>query len=395
MVFEVKMCEELSNKAKIKVVGIGGGGGNAVNNMIAAGLRGVEFIAANTDFQDLESSSAPVKIQLGDSLTRGLGAGADPEKGREAAEQAKDAIVEALTGADMVFISAGMGGGTGTGAAPVVARAAREQGALTVGVVTRPFGFEGLMRSRNAAAGIKELRQNVDAIITIDNNRLLMSMDNGVGFQEAFRVADDVLKDAVQGISDIILVPGLINVDFADVRAIMAGMGKAVMGIGRATGEGRAVSAAKAAISSPLLEEASIEGARGVLINVSGGPAMTLHEVNEASLLIQEMADEEAQIIFGSVINSGLEDEVVVTVIATGFEEKREQVSVRNLKSWKSRPTVPPLKGGSERFLSKDLSLDMLPTPGINEDPLDVPAFLRRAPGQGGIRKRVVGAQPS
>ncbi len=312
--FELEEVTSITNRARLKVIGVGGAGGNAVNNMIAAGLEGVEFVVMNTDSQDLISSLAPIRVQLGQTLTRGLGAGADPEKGRGAALEVRDEIAGVLDGADMVFITAGMGGGTGTGAAPVIAEVAREKNILTVAVVTKPFTFEGLKRSRNAESGLKELKQHVDAIITIPNNRLL-TVAKDRPFLEAFRIADDVLRQGVQGISDIIQVSGLINADFADVHAIMSGMGRAVMGTGRATGERRVESAAKQAISSPLLDDVTIDGAKGVLVNITGGPSMTLTDANEGLSLIQELADEEANIIFGAVINPDLDDEVQVTVI--------------------------------------------------------------------------------
>ena len=375
--FEIEEVSNLTNRANIKVVGVGGGGGNAVNNMIAAGLEGVEFIVVNTDSQDLTSSLAHTKIQVGENLTRGLGAGADPEKGRQAALEARQEIANAIAGSDMVFITAGMGGGTGTGAAPVVAEVAREQEILTVAVVTKPFAFEGLKRKRNAEAGLKELREQVDAVIAIQNNRLL-TVAKDRPFLEAFRIADDVLKQAVQGISDIIQVSGLINADFADVRAIMEGMGKTVMGAGMGSGEGRALKAAKQAISSPLLDDLSIDGARGVLINITGGPAMTITDADEALSLIQNMADPEANIIFGAVINPDFDDDVSVTVIATGFEEKREPVQVdSSITRWPKHHTSGQPMSASDRLFSKDLSFDFMSEPQINEDPLDVPTFLR------------------
>jgi cell division protein FtsZ len=307
-------------QARIKVIGVGGGGGNAVNTMIAANLDGVEFIAANTDCQALEANLAPLKVQLGDAVTRGLGAGANPDVGRKSAEESIDQIRELLTGADMVFVTAGMGGGTGTGAAPVIARVARECGALTVGVVTKPFLFEGKKRRRQAEDGIGLLGEAVDTLITIPNQRLLSVAGQNTTMLEAFRKADEVLLNAVQGISDLINVPGLVNVDFADVRTIMSGMGRALMGTGRSAGDRRALEAAQQAISSPLLEDVSIDGATGILINITGGPDLTLHEVNEASSLIQEAAHEEANIIFGSVIDANVKGEVRITVIATGFD---------------------------------------------------------------------------
>jgi cell division protein FtsZ len=306
--------------AKILVIGVGGGGGNAVNTMISGNLDGVEFVVANTDMQALEANMAPHKIQLGNALTKGLGAGANPEVGRRSAEESMQHIADMIAGADMVFVTAGMGGGTGTGAAPVIAQIARDCGALTVGVVTKPFGFEGKKRSRQAVEGIDKLAAAVDTLIVIPNNRLLALVGQSTSMVEAFRKADSVLLNAVQGISDLMTVPGLINVDFADVRTIMMGMGRALMGTGIGSGKRRATEAAEMAISSPLLEDVSIEGATGILINITGGPDLTLHEVNEASSLIQQAAHEDANIIFGSVIDPNLSDEVRITVIATGFD---------------------------------------------------------------------------
>jgi cell division protein FtsZ len=306
--------------AKILVIGVGGGGGNAVNTMISGNLDGVEFVVANTDMQALEANMAPHKIQLGNMLTKGLGAGANPEIGRRSAEESMQSIADLISGADMVFVTAGMGGGTGTGAAPIIAQIARDCGALTVGVVTKPFGFEGKKRSRQAVEGIERLGAAVDTLIVIPNNRLLALVGQNTSMVEAFRKADSVLLNAVQGISDLMTVPGLINVDFADVRTIMAGMGRALMGTGIGSGKKRAHEAAEMAISSPLLEDVSIEGATGILINITGGPDLTLHEVNEASSLIQQAAHEDANIIFGSVIDPNLSDEVRITVIATGFD---------------------------------------------------------------------------
>jgi len=306
--------------AKIKVIGVGGGGGNAVNRMIQAGIKGIEFMVANTDVQAMRTSLAPVKLQIGGKLTKGLGAGANPEIGKQAALEDTDRILEALSGADMIFITTGMGGGTGTGAAPIIASLAAELGALTVAVVTKPFGFEGKRRRIQAEQGIRALRETVDTLITIPNERLLNFVERATSLNEAFNIADDILRQAVQGISDLITVPGEINLDFADVKTIMHGMGMALMGTGVSSGEHRAVEAAQRAISSPLLEEASIEGAKGVLINITGGPDMTLFEVHEAASIIQEAADEEANIIFGTVIDPRMKDEVKVTVIATGFD---------------------------------------------------------------------------
>src|SRR5436305_7593923 len=306
--------------AKIKVIGVGGGGGNAVNRMIQAGIKGIEFLVANTDVQAMRTSLATNEIQIGGKLTKGLGAGANPEVGKQAALEDTDRILEALHGADMIFITTGMGGGTGTGAAPIIASLAAELGALTVAVVTKPFAFEGKRRRVQAEQGIRSLRDTVDTLITIPNERLLNFVERATSLADSFKIADDILRQAVQGISDLITVPGEINLDFADVKTIMHGMGMALMGTGVSSGEHRAVEAAKRAISSPLLEEASIEGAKGVLINITGGPDMTLFEVHEAASIIQEAADEEANIIFGTVIDPRMKDEVKVTVIATGFD---------------------------------------------------------------------------
>ena len=307
--------------AKIKVVGVGGGGNNAVNRMITSGLQGVEFIAINCDAQALLLSKAQNRIQIGEKLTKGLGAGANPEIGQKAAEESREILIEQLRGADMVFVTAGMGGGTGTGAAPIVAECAREAGALTVGVVTKPFSFEGKRRMNQAEAGIVNLKDRVDTLITIPNDRLLQVIDRRTSMLDAFRIADDVLRQGVQGISDLISVPGLINADFADVKTIMSNAGSALMGIGTAKGENGAVAAAEAAIKSPLLE-ASIEGARGVLFNITGGKDLSLFDVTEASNIITEAVDPDANIIFGAVIDEKLDDEIRVTVIATGFNGK-------------------------------------------------------------------------
>src|SRR5437660_1230424 len=314
------MLDEEQLGARIKVIGVGGGGGNAVNRMIQAGIKGIEFMVANTDVQAMRTSLAPVKLQIGGKLTKGLGAGANPEIGKQAALEDTDRILEALSGADMIFITTGMGGGTGTGAAPIIASLAAELGALTVAVVTKPFGFEGKRRRIQAEQGIRSLRETVDTLITIPNERLLNFVERATSLNEAFTIADDILRQAVQGISDLITVPGEINLDFADVKTIMHGMGMALMGTGVSSGEHRAVEAAQRAISSPLVEEASIEGAKGVLINITGGSDMTLFEVHEAASIIQEAADEEANIIFGTVIDARMGDEVKVTVIATGFD---------------------------------------------------------------------------
>ena len=315
----LRLAEEGSAGARIKVIGVGGGGSNAVNRMVQVGLDGVEFIVANTDQQALRGSPSPIKLQIGSKLTKGLGAGADPNVGRQAALEDTDKIIQALDGADMIFVTTGLGGGTGTGAAPVIASLASELGALTVAVVTKPFKFEGKKRQEQADRGLDALRECVDTIITIPNERLLTIIDRTTPLVEAFASADDVLRQAIQGISDLILVPGLINLDFADVKTIMAGMGLAMMGTGIAEGQDRAVEAARRAISSPLLEGASVTGARGVIINVTGGNDLSLVEVSEASSIVQQAADEEANIIFGAVVDPVLKGKVKITVIATGF----------------------------------------------------------------------------
>jgi cell division protein FtsZ len=349
---------DLRRYAAIKVVGVGGGGSNAVNRMITAGLRGVEFIAINTDAQALALSNADRKIHIGGKVTRGLGAGGDPEIGRQAAEESREDLVEALEGADMVFVTAGMGGGTGTGGAPIVAQIGRELGALTIGVVTRPFGFEGRRRAAAADEGVRNLRQRVNTVITIPNDRLLQVVDKTATVVEAFRVADDVLRQGVQGIADLITVPGLINLDFADVRTIMAEAGSALIGIGLGSGEGRASAAASAAISSPLLET-SMDGARGVLMNITGGTDLGIHEVNEAAAVVQKAADPDANIIFGAVIDERLDGEVRITVIATGFEAKRVEAE---------EAEQPAAVGAQPSREAARLGLD----------DLDIPAFLRR-----------------
>ncbi len=317
----IQYHDEVPRGAKIKVIGVGGGGGNAVNRMISARVEGVEFIAANTDRQALQLSQAPVKLQLGTKLTSGLGAGANPDVGRRAALEDSEKIIEALEGADMVFVTAGLGGGTGTGAAPVIASLASEMGALTVAVVTRPFGFEGKRRMMQAERGMQELLDSVDTMIVIPNEKLL-AVAKDAGFFESFRIADDVLRQGVQGISDIITIPGIINRDFADVKTTMAGMGYAVMGTAVRAGENRAIEAAQAAMASPLLEAGAIDGARGILINISGSSSLKLNEVNAASTLIQNAAHEEANIIFGAVLDENMGDEVKITVIATGFRQE-------------------------------------------------------------------------
>jgi cell division protein FtsZ len=360
--------------ARIKVIGVGGGGGNAVNRMIDAQLRGIEFIAANTDLQALHKCRAPIKLQIGNLLTKGLGAGADPEVGRKAALEDTEHILETLEGADMVFLTAGLGGGTGTGAVPIIASLAAEIGALTVAVVTKPFGFEGRRRMQQAERGVEELRSAVDTLITIPNERLLNFVERGTPLHEAFRIADDVLRQAVQGISDLITIPGEINVDFADVRTIMTGMGMALMGTGLAKGEHRALEAAQRAISSPLLEETSIQGARGVLINISGGHDLTLHEVAEAARIIADSVDPDANIISGMVIDPTLDEAMKVTVIATGFDRGMEDRPRMTLPVTVSRPapvSVPSFTPAAAE-----------PEPERERDPMDVP-FYRKAIAHG------------
>ena len=355
--------------ARIKVIGVGGGGGNAVNRMIEAGIEGVQFLVTNTDLQALKNSRAPIKIQIGEKLTRGLGAGGDPEVGRQSALEDTEKIIEALEGADMVFITTGLGGGTGTGAAPILASLATELGALTVAVVTKPFRFEGRRRQRQGEQGLNELRECVDTVITIPNERLLNAVARGTPFLESFKLADDVLRQAVQGISDIITVPGLINVDFADVKTIMAGMGMALMGTGSAAGENRALEATQRAISSPLLEEASIEGAKGLLVNVTGGTDLTLFEVNEAMSIIHDSADPEANIIFGAVLDERLADEMKITVIATGFDRAASSVEPAP-RTYAAAPAqaMPTLAAGPGANT----------TGPLRRDDLDVPAFIRK-----------------
>jgi cell division protein FtsZ len=387
--------EQARTGARIKVVGVGGGGGNAVNRMVKAGLDGVEFIVANTDVQALKSNAAATKLQVGTKLTKGLGAGADPHIGRQAALEDTDKLIEVLDGADMVFVTTGLGGGTGTGGAPVIASLASELGALTIAVVTKPFKFEGKRRMTQAEQGLAELRHCVDTVITIPNERLLATIDRATPLTDAFAAADDVLRQAIQGISDLILVPGLINLDFADVKTIMAGMGLAIMGTGTAEGPSRAIDAANRAISSPLLEDASVKGARGVIINVTGGIDLSLMEVNEASLIIQEAAHEDANIIFGAVVDQKMQGRIKITVIATGFDHPLparatppapSQTPV-DLRSWRQEVAV-------DRAAASRLTLERRPglevpvvaagaaTPAAADaeagEPFDVPAFLRR-----------------
>jgi cell division protein FtsZ len=360
--------EPPSAGARIKVIGIGGGGGNAVNHMIEAQIDGVEFLVINTDLQALIRSHAPVKLQIGGKLTKGLGAGANPEIGRDAALEDTEKILEALEGVDMVFVTVGLGGGTGTGAAPIIASLAAELDALTVAVVTKPFPFEGRHRMRQAEAGMEELRSVVDTLITIPNERLLQAADRNMSLGDAFKMADDVLRQAVQGISDLITIPGFINVDFADVRAIMKGMGMALMGTGHAVGENRAMDATQRAISSPLLEEASINGAKGVLVNITGGPDLTLFEVDEAMKVIHDASDPEANIIFGTVPDERMQNEMKITVIATGFETQPAEV----LHTLPVRSNT--IAGGSS---SAPRTSTSTPSSRPSVD-LDVPTFIRR-----------------
>jgi len=396
--------EVIRTGARIKVIGVGGGGSNAVNRMVHAGFGGVEFIVANTDQQALQNNAAPVKVQIGAQLTKGLGAGADPNIGRAAALEDTERLLEVLSGADMVFVTTGLGGGTGTGAAPVVASLANQLGALTVAVVTTPFRFEGRRRSTQAQSGLQELASAVDTMITIPNERLLSTVNRSASMSAAFETADDVLRQAIQGISDLILVPGLINLDFADVKTIMSRMGLAIMGTGVASGDDRAKLAATAAISSPLLEDGSMDGARGVIINITGGTDLTLAEVSEASEIIHSAAHEEANIIFGAVVDPGMEGRVKITVIATGFDRTRALAAP---SAQANKPTPVDLtayaavqepvaekqavNGGFvvhrrpsiDVFAARPAVSPVLPAGGEDEDssPLDVPAFLRRQEG--------------
>jgi cell division protein FtsZ len=404
----ISFNEEARNDARIKVIGVGGGGGNAVNRMIDAGMEGIEFIAANTDLQALRMSQAPMKIQLGVKLTNGLGAGANPEVGRKSALEDSDKIIEALEGSDMVFITAGMGGGTATGAAPIIASLASEMGALTVAVVTKPFAFEGKRRMQQADRGIAELMESVDTTIVIPNEKLL-AVAQDAGFFESFRVADDILRQGVQGISDIIMIPGIINRDFADVKAIMAGMGYAVMGTATANGARRAPEAAQKAIASPLLEAGAIDGARGILINITGSASLKLAEVQQACTIIQSAAHEDANIIFGAVLDEKMKDAVKITVIATGFQDSdvrhrqldgRPGLTVSGLAVSRQSagdfpeperepesdllPPPPPMVMESDASLAAMAEPDPLETmrnamiANFEQSDLDVPAFLRK-----------------
>jgi cell division protein FtsZ len=375
----VDFSDELRAGAKIKVIGVGGGGGNAVNHMIEAGVTGVDFLVANTDAQALCASVAPVKIQLGAKLTKGLGAGANPEIGRRAALEDTDKVIDALAGADMVFVTAGLGGGTGSGGAPIVASLARELHALTVAVVTKPFAFEGKRRMVQAEQGLAELSQSVDTVICIPNERLMQFVDKDTSFFEAFRKADDVLRQGVQGISDIITITGIINRDFADIKTIMEGMGYAVMGTAEAEGENRAVEATNRAIASPLLEDASINGAQGILLNITGSSKLTLYEVHEASSIVQKAAAENANIIFGAVHNEAMGDAVKVTVIATGI--KSERMGIRPLAgpSLAIRTAQQSVRSALAR--KEKLPVEQEPSEmsaEIPQDDFDVPAFIRR-----------------
>ncbi|MFQ5776454.1 MAG: cell division protein FtsZ [Terriglobia bacterium] len=374
-----RFTEDEANVARIKVIGVGGGGSNAVNRMIAAKVRAVEFIAANTDLQALKQSKAPVKLQLGAKLTKGLGSGANPEIGRQAALEDTDRLVEVLEGADMIFITAGLGGGTGTGAAPILASLASELGALTVAVVTKPFEFEGKRRMLQAEQGLAELIASVDTLIAIPNQRLLQTVAPGTSFFEAFRVADDILRQGVQGITDIIAIPGVINRDFADVTTIMKGQGYAVMGTAVASGPNRAVEAAQRAVASPLLEDGSIEGARGVLINITGSSKLGLHEVQDASAHVQKVAHEDANIIFGAVHDEAMKDAIKITVIATGFKDTHVRPVARPGRQKLApagvfRPARKP-NGGTVEAIPR-----LMPS---NANDLDVPAFLRKRLGAG------------
>ncbi len=390
--------EDMLSPVRIKVIGIGGAGCNAINTMITSGLARVDFIASNTDLQALDRSLAPYKIQLGPERTRGLGAGAKPEIGRDAALESKEHIRECLEGADMVFVTAGMGGGTGTGAAPIVASIAREMGILTVGVVTKPFQYEGQRRNKHAEEGIRDMRRHVDTLLIIPNQRLLGIVDKSTPLLEAFKVADDVLRQAIQGIADVITTTGHVNVDFADVRTVMSHTGRAVMGMGVSRGPNRAIEAAQKAMCSPLLEEGSVEGARGVLLNITGGPSLSLHEVEEAASIIQQTADSEANIIVGQVINPDMGEDLIITVIATGFEREEDQPAAPMAGDrGVNRPAKPiqPLLAGMVASLAAERPVKDLDRPTFlrrmtdkrdpadraamtAEDEWDVPTFLRK-----------------
>ncbi|MBQ3414302.1 MAG: cell division protein FtsZ [Clostridia bacterium] len=365
MEYEENDIKMMDGTATIKVIGVGGAGNNAVNRMIDSGIKGVDFIAVNTDRQALQISKAKIKIQIGEKITRGLGAGANPDKGAQSAEESKSEVAEVLRGADMVFVTAGMGGGTGTGAAPIVASIAKEMGILTIGVVTKPFTFEGKKRLSQAERGIESLKSKVDTLVVIPNDKLLQIVDRKASITEAFKLADDVLRQGVQGISDLIAIPGLVNLDFADVKTIMLNTGMAHMGVGRASGENRAEDAAKEAIESPLLET-SIEGARGVIINITGGENLGLHEVNTAAELVQRSVDPEANIIFGTVTDPSMEDEIQITVIATGFEKEENISSIKN--------DSPVSKNWEKKINSIPSSSEVV----NSQNDLDIPSFLRK-----------------
>ncbi|OGD61985.1 cell division protein FtsZ [Candidatus Berkelbacteria bacterium RIFOXYA2_FULL_43_10] len=373
-----KKLSDLENFATIRVIGVGGSGGSALGRMINSKLRGVDFVAINTDAQALAHNESPIKIQIGKDTTRGLGAGADPEIGRKAIEENKEEVYEALKGSDMVFVTCGMGGGTGTGAAPFVAEIAKELGALTVGVVTKPFSFEGQRRKRIAETGISEMKDKVDTLITIPNDRLLQVIDKKTSLFEAFGVVDDVLRQGVQGIADLITLHGIINVDFADVKAIMADAGSALMGIGHGTGDNRAIEAARAAIDSPLLE-LSIDGAKGILFNITGGPDLGMYEIDEAAKAITEAADADANIIFGAIIDEAMQGEVKITVIATGFESEHAKPHKIPFPNESRSSDIP-----ASQMIRRDESLISTPPvesdekPVNDEDELEVPAFIRR-----------------
>ncbi len=367
---------ELESFAKIKVVGVGGSGGSALTRMINSKLRGVEFIAINTDAQALAYNESPIKIQIGKETTRGLGAGADPEVGRKAIEENKEEVFEALQESDMVFVTCGMGGGTGTGAAPFVADISKELGALTVGVVTKPFSFEGHRRKKIAEAGITEMKDKVDTLITIPNDRLLQVIDKKTSLFDAFGVVDDVLRQGVQGIADLITLHGIINVDFADVKAIMSDAGSALMGIGHGSGDNRAIEAARAAIDSPLLE-LSIDGAKGILFNITGGPDLGMYEIDEAAKAITEAADADANIIFGAIIDEAMQGEVKITVIATGFESEHQK-TIKPQISKSSNPESIPQSQMIRSTNGQTVTPDPEPQPEEDDDEIEVPAFIRR-----------------
>jgi len=384
MAIEFDELAELN--AKIKVIGVGGAGGNAINTMVEAQLSGVDFIAVNTDAQALENNRAQTRIQIGKNLTHGLGAGANPEIGRQAIEEDREEVMRALSGADMVFVTAGMGGGTGTGAAPVVAEIAKDLGALTVGIVTKPFAFEGMKRLQRAEQGIEEMRRFVDTLIVIPNQRLFAVVDKNTPLLDAFKVADEVLLHATKGISDLITVAGLINLDFADVKTVMSEMGDALMGTGYARGEGKAIQAAQQAISSPLLEGVSIKGAQGVLVNITGGRDLALQEVSEATTIIYEEAGENANVIFGAVIDEKLEDEIFITVIATGFNvEMKQSITPRETKTIELNPKTLEMptflrdKKKKEEQSKNRIASNMNELPFDDEiEDLDIPTFLRK-----------------